>query len=84
VSSLLLGVENTRCSVKCTSCDDSQLLVAQVQGVELDACKSCGGMFFDAQAVGALLHALELGRSKSGIKELIVIEGLGWAISGLI
>ena len=42
--------------MKCPVCDDSQLLMAERQGVEIDYCPSCRGIWLDRGELDAILE----------------------------
>jgi Zn-finger nucleic acid-binding protein len=42
--------------MNCPKCEGRQLTPIQIAGTEVDRCEHCGGAWFDARELGALLH----------------------------
>jgi Zn-finger nucleic acid-binding protein len=64
----------------CPECSDQQLFQLIVQGVELDLCPECIGIFFDEGELKELLPQLETKSNETGVGSYLVGEGLFWAI----
>ncbi|MCU7844166.1 MAG: zf-TFIIB domain-containing protein [Candidatus Thiodiazotropha sp. (ex Monitilora ramsayi)] len=67
-------------SKHCPECRNQQLLQIIVQGVELDLCSECIGIFFDEGELKELLPLLENESKETGVGSYLVGEGLFWAI----
>jgi Zn-finger nucleic acid-binding protein len=52
--------------MRCPVCRVQQVIV-ELEGVELDACASCGGLWFDAQEVSQLFRAVGLPAERSDL-----------------
>ena len=64
----------------CPECNDEQLFQIIVQGVELDLCPECMGIFFDEDELKGLLPQVETKSNDTGVGSYLIGEGLFWAI----
>jgi hypothetical protein len=65
---------------QCPECKNQQLFQITVQGVELDLCPECIGVFFDEGELQQLLPSLENKSKETGVGSYLAGEGLFWAI----
>ncbi len=86
-TSLQTGIKRSFHSLKarnesryCPECNNQQLFQIIVQGVELDLCQECIGIFFDEGELKELLPQLETKSNETGVGSYLVGEGLFWAI----
>ena len=63
----------------CALCPDQKLKIIHISGVEIDACETCGGIFFDEDEIKAILPNVHKPQSGTAGK-IVATEGLAWVI----
>lgn len=63
----------------CASCPDQKLKIIYIHGIKIDACETCGGMFFDENEIKTILPNAH--KPQSGTAgQIAATEGLSWVI----
>jgi Zn-finger nucleic acid-binding protein len=65
---------------QCPECEKQKLFQIVVDGVELDLCPQCNGLFFDEGELKQLLPESESRVNDSGAGSSLVSEGVLWVI----
>jgi Zn-finger nucleic acid-binding protein len=64
----------------CPECDNQQLFQIIIQGVELDLCPVCYGLFFDEGELKQIFPMSENATKDTGVGASLATEGLLWVV----
>ncbi len=67
---------------ECPDCDKQALRVVHINGVEIDLCPSCNGVFFDEGELKEVLPRTHKPQNEPGAGGYVASEGLFWIIAG--